>query len=59
MVSLELICYPALSMVFPELIGQRRSGRGAQRREGGLGTQQDALLEEADLRLEPDADAEL
>ena len=42
----------------PELSGQRRSGRGGQRREGGLGTQHDALLEEADLRLEPDADAE-
>ena len=33
----------------------RRSGRGDQRREGGQGTQQGALFEEADLGPEPDA----
>ena len=37
------------------LSGGRRSGRGDQRREGGQGTQQGALFEEADLGPEPDA----
>ena len=44
-------------MVSPELTGSAEAAEA--RSTVRVGWAQDALLEEADLRLEPDADAEL